>query len=301
MTYPSFLSPFIINPSIPLRWYGFMYIFGIFIAVLIMQYAEKKTWIKFNYKVNKKGEKSGGASDFIFYAVFPGVIGGRLGYFLFYDPSGFLRPWEILGFYYNNGHFNFYGLSGMSIHGGLVVGIFGIYIFSRVYKHKFMDLLDIVTIPISSGIFFGRVGNFLNAELYGRVTNSILGMRFPLYESVGGYADWINLSPLLRPYTEPRHPSQLYEAILEGAFLFFLMYILTINSKKIKTGTRFWLWIMLYGLFRTLIEAVREVSEWRFGVLTAGMIYSIPMFILCLIMLIFIYTKKDKNKVKNNA
>lgn len=297
MTYPIFLSPFIINPSIPIRWYGFMYIVGIVCSIFILKYAEKKKWIVFNYIKNKKGEKEGGAVDMVFYTAVIGISGARLGYFLLYDPLGFLTPWEIFGIYFNNG-IKFSGFSGMSIHGGIIGGYIGLMVFAKKYKYKFYDVLDIATLLISCSIFFGRIGNFLNAELYGRVTDSIFGMRFPLYDMVGGYEKWIGLLPALRPYTEPRHPSQLYEAFLEGIVSIVILYILTKNRDKLRPGTRTWVWFILYGLFRTLVEGVREVSEWTVGPLTSGMIYSIAMIILGTVMLIHIYSKKEDVKYK---
>ena len=143
----------------------------------------------------------------------------------------------------------------------------------------------------------------MNAELYGRVTDSFLGMKFPLYDAVGGYERWASMFEAIRPYTEPRHPSQLYEAFLEGlvlALISFLIGYLSEKNKKIRPGTRLWVWILLYGLFRTLIEQfARDITEWTIGPITAGAIYSVPMVIIGAVMLIYIYTRKDNKD--NNA
>ena len=139
----------------------------------------------------------------------------------------------------------------------------------------------------------------MNAELYGRVTDSFLGMKFPLYDAVGGYERWASILPAIRPYTELRHPSQLYEAFLEGivlALVSLLIGYLSEKNKNIRKGTRLWVWILLYGLFRTLIEQfARDITEWTVGPITAGAIYSVPMFIIGIVMLVYIYTRKDYN------
>ena len=296
MIYPDFLSPFVFTPAIPLRWYGLMYIFGVINGTLILKYSEKKGWIKFNYVIGKDGTKTGGVVDMIFYATLGAVLGARIGYFVFYSPLSILKPWEILGINFNNG-FSFTGFSGMSFHGGLIGLFITMYLFAKKYKYSFYQIGDTIALPASIALFWGRLGNFMNAELYGRVTDSVFGMRFPMYDSVGGYERWISMIPALRPYTEPRHPSQLYEMLLEGLVLAIISYALTVNSKKIKAGTRTWMWVLFYGLFRTLIEFVREVSEWEVGIITAGMVYSIPMIIVGASMLFYIYMKKDTPKL----
>lgn len=292
MMYPDFLSPFVFTPSLPLRWYGLMYIFGVISGTLILKHSEKKGWIKFNYIVDKSGNKSGGVVDMIFYATLGTVLGARLGYFVFYSPSSILKPWEIIGINLTNG-FSFSGFSGMSFHGGLIGLFITMYLFAKKYKYSFYDIGDTIALPASIALFWGRLGNFFNAELYGRATDSIFGMRFPMYDSVGGYERWISMIPALRPYTETRHPSQLYEMFLEGLVLAIISYALTVNSKKIKQGTRMWMWVLFYGLFRTLVEFVREVSEWQVGIITAGMFYSIPMVIVGASMLLYTYMKKE--------
>lgn len=297
MKYPEFFTPFVFPENIPLlgaiRWYGLMYIVGIGVSCLILNHLEKKGWIKFN------NSKDGGAYDMVFYAAVGAIVGARVGYFLLYSPSSFLRPWEILGFNLDNG-ITFLGFAGMSFHGGLIGMIIGGYIFSKKYKYEFLTIVDHATLPSSFALFFGRIGNFMNAELYGRVTDSPLGMIFPNYEAVGGYENWKELIPAIRPYTELRYPSQLYEAFLEGIVLALVSYIilaLSQKNKNIRQGTRLFVWIFLYGLFRAVIEQFfRDVTEWTIGPITSGAIYSIIMMIVSLIMLIYIYTKKPDTK-----
>ena len=291
MIYPEFFSPFIFPTNIPIlgsiRWYGFMYIVGIISSCIILYFVKKRGWIKIN-----------DIYDMVFYEAIGAVIGARIGYFVFYSIRSFLTPLEILGINLDNG-FRFIGFSGMSFHGGLIGMIIACYIFSKKFKYNFYDIADNSTLPASFCLFFGRIGNFMNAELYGRVTNSILGMKFPLYDAVGGYERWISMFPAIRPYTETRHPSQLYEAFLEGIVLSIISLLigyLSEKNKNIRPGTRLWVLIFLYGLFRTLIEQfARDITEWTIGPITSGSIYSIIMMIVGAVMLIYIYTRKYDN------
>ena len=297
MIYPEFFTPFVFPPSIPIlgavRWYGLMYIVGIVSSCIILYFIKKRGLIKFN-----PDEKNGGIYDMVFYAAVGAIVGARIGYFIFYSPQSFLTPWEILGINLDNG-FTFTGFAGMSFHGGFIGMFIALFIFSKRYKYDFYTITDNATLPCSLCLFFGRIGNFMNAELYGRVTDSFWAMKFPLYEAVGGYERWAAMLPAIRPYTEPRHPSQIYEALLEGlvlALVSFLIGYLSEKNKNIRKGTRLWVWILLYGLFRTLIEQfARDVTEWTIGPITAGAIYSVPMVIVGIVMLIYIYTRKDSN------
>ncbi len=295
MTYPSFLSPFVFSPSIPIRWYGLMYIVGIFSAYMVLKWSQEKGYLLLVTKKDKNGNKTenGGVFDMLFYASLGSIVGARIGFFLFYSPQTIFAPWEILGLSVGMNGLQFHGFAGMSAHGGVIGMIIGCVIFAKKYRYSIYMIIDNATLAICSAVFFGRIGNFLNAELYGRVTDSFMGMRFPLYNAVGGYEAWIEMMPSIRPYTDPRHPSQLYEALLEGIVLSFILYLLAKN-KKVLPGTRTWACMALYGIFRTIIEFVREISEWNVGILTAGMFYSIPMIIIGVVMLVRIYTTKTK-------
>ncbi len=300
MTYPEFLSPFVFSPAIPIRWYGLMYVIGILVSYIILKWSQEKGYLVLLTRKDKNGNKTenGGVFDMLFYASFGAIVGARIGFFVFYSPQTLLTPWEILGFSFGMNGIQFNGFAGMSAHGGMIGMIIGCIVFAKKYKYNLYMIIDNVTLPISAAVFFGRLGNFLNAELYGRVTDSFIGMRFPLYDRVGGYEMWLELPPELRPYTQPRHPSQLYEAFLEGIVISIIMYALAKN-KKILPGTRTWACILLYGIFRTLVETVREITEWDLGItLTAGMIYSIPMIVIGAVMLIRIYTTKKQDDTK---
>jgi phosphatidylglycerol:prolipoprotein diacylglycerol transferase len=167
----------------------------------------------------------------------------------------------------------------MSFHGGLAGVFVAILIFTRRHHYKFSHIGDWLVLPAPLGLFAGRMGNFFNAELYGTQTTGILGMRFPMYDKVGGYERWAAMPSALRPYTEPRHASQLYEALLEGLVLFaILQWIKRYNPKR---GVLAWSFVAGYGIFRFVVEFWREPSiAWSLGWFTSGMAYSLPMFLV---------------------
>lgn len=281
MKYPEWLSPFIISPDIPLRWYGTMYVLGFLSGFLIMRHYIKTKEFKIPL------EEEGGLYDLMMYLILGLMIGARVGNYILYSPEVFvLRPWEVIGFHYRpDGKFSHFALSGMSFHGGLFGVFVAILLFLRRYNYKFSHIGDWAVLAATPGLFFGRMGNFFNAELYGTKTSSIWGMRFPLYDKVGGYEKWIKLPAALRPYTEPRHASQLYEALLEGLVL--MLILLFIKSRKPARGVMAWAFVAFYGLFRTMVEFVRDPSiAWSLGWFTSGMFYSVPMFLVGVVMMI---------------
>jgi phosphatidylglycerol:prolipoprotein diacylglycerol transferase len=281
MKYPEWLSPFIISPDIPLRWYGTMYVFGFLTAFLMMRHYIKKKEFKIPL------EEEGGLYDLMMYLILGLMIGARVGNYILYSPEVFVsRPWEVIGLHYRlDGKFSHFALSGMSFHGGLFGVFVAILIFLRRYNYKLSHIGDWAVLAATPGLFFGRMGNFLNAELYGTKTTSIWGIKFPLYDKVGGYEKWVKLPPALRPYTEPRHASQLYEALLEGLVL--MLILLFIKSRKPARGVMAWAFIAFYGLFRTMVEFVRDPSiAWSLGWFTSGMFYSVPMCLVGVAMMI---------------
>jgi phosphatidylglycerol:prolipoprotein diacylglycerol transferase len=216
-----------INPILvelgPIRvtWYGLMYVFGFFASYLLVRYQMKRK----DFGVSKLE-----VENLYFYLILGLVIGARLGYVLFYDIKMYLKdPLEIFAIWHG----------GMSFHGGLIgVLIVGIF-FSWKNKKSFLKIADlfIVTAPIGLGL--GRIGNFINGELYGRVTQVPWAMIFP--------TDHDHL---------PRHPSQLYESALEGGVLFLILWFL--KDKKLPTGGLLAVFLSLYGLFRFFVELFRE-------------------------------------------
>lgn len=193
------------------------------------------------------------------------IVGGRLGYVIFYNFSFYIRhPLQIFAVW--NG--------GMSFHGGMLgVIIFG-YFFSKKHGYDFYRLADPTVVVAPIGLFFGRLGNFINGELYGRVTDLPWAMVFP---NTAG---------------RPRHPSQIYELLLEGVLLFIILKILL--KKNLKDGFVFWSFILLYGVFRSSVELFRAPDAhlgYIFGFLTAGQILSFLMIIAALIGFASIYKK----------
>ena len=182
------------------------------------------------------------------------VLGGRIGFVLFYEPSYFwANPAEIPAVW--NG--------GMSFHGGLLGVALAVYLFARIEHINALSLGDIASAATPFGLFFGRIANFINSEVVGRVSDVPWAMVFP------GAGD------------APRHPSQLYEATLEGVVLFIILRIATHRYHALeRPGTVFGLFLVFYGLFRSMVEFVREPHAGHpmdVGIFTPGIVYSLPM------------------------
>jgi len=207
------------------------------------------------------------------------LIGGRLGYVLFYNLFYYLKhPLEIfLPFNINNG-FQYTGLYGMSYHGALIAIVITSVFFCRKYKLNFWLLADLLASAVPLGYTFGRLGNFINGELYGRVTTVPWGMFFPL-----------DLKHQLR------HPSQLYEALFEGIFLFIILWSL---RKRVRiSGTLFSLYLIGYGSVRFFLEFFREPDQQLgliFGPFTMGQILCFTMILSGIIILVVRISKSKK-------
>ena len=197
--------------------------------------------------------------DYLLLAFFAALIGGRVGYVLFYNaPYFFAHPSAIISPFDQGG--NLIGLYGMSYHGALLGIVLGSWIFLKKKKINFLAWADFVIPAAAAGYFFGRIGNFLNGELYGRITNSPLGMYFG--------ADPLRL----------RHPSQLYEAFLEGILLFLILW--KMRGKNLADGFLFGVYLLGYGMARIIGEQFREPDAqlgffWNY--LTMGQILSLVM------------------------
>ena len=232
-----------------LRWYSVSYIAGI----LIGWYYLNKVISKLNTK-NSLIIKYQYIDDFIIYLIIGIILGGRFGYVLFYDLNFFFKnPIEILLIW--NG--------GMSFHGGLIGVILSSYFFSKNKKFNFLKLTDMLACATPIGLFFGRIANFINGELYGKATNVSWSVIFPKIDNIS------------------RHPSQIYEALLEGIVLFIIINFLSIKKKLIfKTGFTSSFFLIFYGLFRIISEIYREPDAhlgYFFNILSMGSILSIFM------------------------
>jgi phosphatidylglycerol:prolipoprotein diacylglycerol transferase len=253
-------TAFSIGP-LQIRWYSIAYIIGILFTLF---------WLK---KANERekflSEKA--YDDWLTWAILSILLGGRLGYVLFYNLPYFIsNPLEVFAFW--NG--------GMSFHGGLLGAIFGMWLFARHYKIDYLQLTDNLVVAAPVGLFCGRIANFINMELYGRVTGSDFGVIFP------------NGGDL------PRHPSQLYEAFLEGIILFIILFSLQRFTKILQSkGKLSGVFLIFYGSFRSLIEIFREPDEqigFIFDYLTLGQILSLPL-VLFGIYLVFFRVIPKKN------
>ena len=258
------ISPDILSiGELKIRWYGSMYVLG-FIAAYYL--------IKNEITRKELGLKEDDVSDLIFYVVLGVVLGGRIGYIFFYNASFYFNnPFEMLKVYEG----------GMSFHGGLIGVILAGYLYCRKKKIRFMPIADIGAMAGAIGLGLGRIGNFINGELYGRVTTSDfpLAMIFPTDIT-----------------QQPRHPSQLYESFFEGFLMFGILYL--INKKNFKPGTVIGSFIMLYGTFRFFIEYLREPDVqigYILNYFSMGQMLCFPMILLGLGIILYANLGFNKN------
>ena len=249
------LNPIIFDFGIlSLRWYSLAYIFGI-----VFGWWYGKKIILFINNRNKKNYNLNLFDDYITYIIISVIIGGRLGYVLFYNIEYFFsNPVEI--FFIWNG--------GMSFHGGLLGIIIGTIIFSKKNNFDKLVLLDVVSCVAPVGIFFGRLANFINAELYGKPTDVPWAVIFPLIDNQG------------------RHPSQIYEALLEGALLFFILNLI-IKKTSYKKGICAAIFLIFYSISRIISEFFREPDiqvGYIFNYISMGSLLSFFMFGLGILM-----------------
>lgn len=272
---PGYLNPVAFSIfGFPIDWYSLMYLAGFLAVYFLLRYRIKKG-------ENNETLNTEKLLDLMIAAFFGLLVGGRLGYVLFYNFSYYAaRPLEIISPFDASG--NFVGIYGMSYHGALIGAILTGYLYVKAKKLNFLNLANFVVPAIPLGYFFGRIGNFINGELYGRVTDKFWGMYFPL-DSFG----------LLR------HPSQLYEAILEGVILFILLWSIRNNKKYKKHLLAFYL--MGYGVMRIIGEFFREPDiqiGYILGFFTLGQILSAGMISLGVLLIYGIIPKRTISKYK---
>ena len=256
LTYPQIDPVFLDLGFIQFRWYGLAYVAGILCGWLYGRYlaGNSRLWPNGVSPITKTN-----IDDFILYITLGIVLGGRLGSVFFYDferyaqnPLDVFKVWE----------------GGMSFHGGLIGVTIAILLFCRQYKVPLYSLIDVVAASVPFGLFFGRIANFINGELWGAPTNVPWAMVFPT-----------------APDALPRHPSQLYEAALEGILLWLILRIATHYFKMFKrprfTGALF---ILCYGCARIFVEFFRmpdvQLGYLAFGWVTMGMVLSVPMLVV---------------------
>lgn len=243
------------------RWYGLAYVLGFALAAFVI-YRVAKRW--------RLGMTEDDLLTLMVCAIIGVVLGARAGYVLFYgDGYYFAHPLEIFAF--NQG--------GMSFHGGLAGLLAGGAVAARLTEIPFLTLADLGAIAAPLGLFFGRCANFVNGELWGAPTDWPIGVVF------GGAAGMM-----------PRHPSQLYEAVLEGLVIFCVLFALSRKMPPRPRGTFVGAFLLLYGVFRFLIEFVREPDVqlgylWG-GWLTMGQVLSVPLIIGGILVLIYAAKRK---------
>lgn len=259
MNYPE-IDPVLIHIGpVQLRWYGLMYVLGFLVAYIIVVKISRHR----DYDLNKTE-----IEDLLTYCIIGLIIGARLGYCFFYN----------FGFYFAN-PLKIFAVweGGMSFHGGLIGLILAGWLYSCRKQKRFLMLADLGAIAATPGLFFGRIGNFINAELYGRVTDMPWGMVFPGGGSL------------------PRHPSQIYEAFFEGIVLFLILLIINIKSRT--QGILIASFLMCYGGMRFILENFRQPDlqlGFILGPLTMGQILSAIMVIAGTVLL-FYRLKSDRS------
>ncbi len=232
--------------SFGIHWYGLMYLLGFLAFLALGKYQIKyKTWFSWNTQM---------LDDALFYGALGVILGGRIGYILFYQLSSFMQhPLDIFKIWQG----------GMSFHGGFLGVLIAMFLFNKKHNQPWLKIMDFVAPLVPIGLGAGRMGNFINGELWGRATNSNFGMIFPQVDNI------------------TRHPSQLYEFALEGIILFFILW--WFSHKERPIGAVSALFLIGYGSFRFLVEFTRQPDE-HLGLLqlsfSMGQWLSLPMILI---------------------
>jgi phosphatidylglycerol:prolipoprotein diacylglycerol transferase len=273
---PLHLDPVLVRiGSFSVQYYGLMYLVAFLLTYLLVCYRRRR----------EEGpplsiEQIQALTTYMIVGV---LVGGRLGYVFFYNLAYYLRhPLEIVLPFSFSGGVHFTGIAGMSFHGGALGVMLAAYLFARKSRTPYLDVTDLYAPAIPLGYTFGRIGNFINGELYGRVTEQPWGMIFPL-----------------APDDRLRHPSQLYEAFFEGIFLFALLW--SLRKRLTGRGTLTALYLMGYGTVRFCIEFVRQPDShlgfvaWRFSM---GQVLCLAMVLLGLLILLVGGRSAEKNRAR---
>ena len=260
LVHPNFDPVAISLGPIKVHWYGLSYLIGFTLAWALGRYrASKPDWPWTKEQI----------SDLLFYVVLGIIIGGRLGSVLFYNFDAFLENPSMIYKVWQGG---------MSFHGGLIGVMVCLIFYARKVQKSFWEVGDMVVVLAPAGIFCGRIGNFINGELWGGPTDLPWGMVFH-HPAAGDF---------------PRHPSQLYEAGLEGLLLLTILWVFTLRPRPRMAASG--LFLVLYAVFRSLIEFVREpdahIGYLAWGWVTMGQVLSLPMLIAGAVLLAIAYTRR---------
>ncbi len=274
MIYPD-IDPIALSLGpLKVHWYGLMYLLGMLGG-----------WSLARWRVarGQSGWSAQEVDDLLFYCAIGVVLGGRLGYILFYgfdewlaDPARIFRVWE----------------GGMSFHGGFLGVLAAMWLYQRKHGKGFFELTDFIAPYITIGLFTGRIGNFINGELWGKPTDLPWAMRLRCDEFVSLCQYKLGLPPDTE-WTPPLHPNQLYEALGEGLLLFALLWWFSARPRPRMAVSA--LFLMGYGLFRFLIEFVRmpdvQLGYLAGGWLTMGQLLSLPMIVAGLVLMLVAYRR----------
>ena len=271
INFPSWIHPQIF-PGVKflglLRWYGLMYVFAFGTAYFLLKKISNDGMLD---GITTAGKSYKITEDDLFSFLGTGILflllGARIGSTLIYDRTGIYwhKPWLIFWPFDGNG--NYTGFAGMSYHGGFIGGLLGMIIWCKVHKQPVFKWMDAMVCCIPLGYTFGRIGNFLNGELYGRVTTMPWGMVFPYAEPFSSSLQWVQDIAAkigmditnVRLVNLPRHPSQLYEAFFEGIILWTIIWVCRKHKKF--DGMLSAIYTAGYGFFRFFIEYFREPDE----------------------------------------
>ncbi|MBA1444574.1 MAG: prolipoprotein diacylglyceryl transferase [Chromatiales bacterium] len=279
LTYPEIDPVLLALGPLKIHWYGVMYLIGFWGGWWLGRVRAKKPG---------SGWTVTQVDDLVFYIVVGVVLGGRLGYTLFYgfprfieDPVTLLKVWE----------------GGMSFHGGLIGVLIAMWLFGRKYGRTFYEATDFIAPLIPIGLGAGRLGNFINGELWGGVTRLHWGMQVPCVEAgdlcsrVGVAVDGIHSLPV--------HPNQLYEVLLEGVVLFLVLWLFSARGRPRMAVSG--LFLLCYGAFRFGVEFVRmpdvHLGYLAFDWVTMGQLLSLPMILFGILLLVLAYTKERHETV----
>jgi phosphatidylglycerol---prolipoprotein diacylglyceryl transferase len=251
----TFSLPWIGSVTLDIRWYGLMYLAGFLLALVLGRYRIRAR--------PDLGWTLSELDDALVYAVLGVILGGRLGYVLFYTPEHYwAHPGEIFAVWHG----------GMSFHGGLLGMIVAMGLFARKHRKSVLDVTDFVSPLAPLGLFLGRIGNFINGELPGRVTSVPWAMVFPQVDDF------------------PRHPSQLYEAALEGLALFAVVWGFSAQPRPLGAVSA--VFLTGYGIFRFLVEFTRQPDDFL-GLLalnlSMGQWLSLPMIVAGVTLFLYSY------------
>jgi phosphatidylglycerol:prolipoprotein diacylglycerol transferase len=258
LVYPQFDPVAISIGPLAIRWYGLMYLVGFALFTVLGRFRTRDAW---------RGMTKQDVDDLLFYGVLGVILGGRLGYVLFYKPGYYAaHPLETLMVWHG----------GMSFHGGALGAIAAIWLFARWRGKPFFQVADFVAPLVPLGLFFGRLGNFINGELWGRPADPAVWPWAMIFPQAGD-----NI---------PRHPSQLYEAALEGLALFILLWLFSRRPRP--TGVVGGTFLIGYGTLRFLAEFAREPDSFLgllAGSLSMGQWLSLPMIVIGVGMVIYFH------------